>query len=488
MRIIDILNSPWAIQPEKLQEIVEIYSRHMKGPKIDIKSIEAKAGVSFDNRPEGYEIVDGVAVIPVQGIIAKKMNLFHQISGGISTELLGRDIEHSLDNDDVHSIILDIDSPGGTVDGTEDLGELIFNARERKPIVGLANGLIASGAYWIGSAASKLYIANNTTEVGSIGVVATHYDYSKANEKQGVAITEIYAGKFKRIASENKPLTKEGRQSIQDRIDYLYSIFVDTVARNRGVDSVTVLDNMADGRLFIGQQAIDAGLVDGVSTMTALIEQLNSNVVSKTTNSSDSNVVYSYEGTINIGAGLSADEATKVIEILENEQKENDMDPKDVTKGYILDKHSDIADAFREEGIASVDQSEIAAKAKQAECERIKSVMDQSMPGHEDLIKEKAFDGKTTGPETAVAILKAEKASGSQFSSNLKADTDDIPNVSTSNDTPADDPNMPFDKRCKLNWDKSPTVRAEFNDDYDSYFAYEKADKEGLIKTLGGKR
>lgn len=483
MRIIDILNSPWAIQPEKLQEIVEIYGRHMRGPKIDIKAIEAKAGQSFDSRPEGYEIIDNVAVIPVQGIIAKKMNIFHQISGGVSTELLGRDIAHALENDDAHSIILDIDSPGGTVDGTADLGELVFAAREQKPIVGLANGLIASAAYWIGSAASNLYIANSTTTAGSIGVVATHYDYSKANEKDGVTITEIYAGKFKRIASENKPLSKEGRESIQDQIDYLYSIFVDTVARNRGVDGAKVLDDMADGRLFIGQQAIDVGLVDGVSTITALIEQLNSNSSQKIKNT----LIKSSEQDRMI---FTNSETTKVIEILENEHKENDMDPKDVTKGYVLDKHPDIADAFREEGKASVGTSKIAAEAKQAECERIKSVMDQSMPGHEDLIKEKAFDGKTTGPETAVAILQAEKAAGSKFGANLKADAGDIPDVGpSSNDDPAppNDPNLPFDQRCKANWDKSADVRAEFNDDYESYLAYEEANKEGLIKTLGGK-
>jgi len=271
MKIIDVLTSPWAIVPEKLFEIQEIYKTHLRGDKIDIAAIEAKTGAPLDNKTAPYQVVNDIAIIPIQGVIAKKMNLFTQISGGVSTQLTGNDIKEALADDSIKSILLDIDSPGGTVDGTQELGDIVFAGRDKKPIVAYSDGMIASAAYWIGSAAHRMYISGDTNDIGSIGVVTNHVDYSEMDKKCGVKVTEIYAGKYKRIASENKPLSKEGKQYIQDQVDYLYSVFVDVVAKHRGVSSETVLKNMADAKIFIGKQAITAGLVDGVSTFDRLI-------------------------------------------------------------------------------------------------------------------------------------------------------------------------------------------------------------------------
>ena len=276
MRLLDILTSPWAIVPEKLFEIREIYFTHLRGEKINIKAIEeaikVKIGKPLDNKSGRYQVINDTAVIPIQGVIAKRMNLFMRIFfGGTSTQYVGQDIKEALADNSIKSILLDIDSPGGTVDGTQELAQIIFNGRNQKPVVAYSDGMIASAAYWIGSAADNIYISGDTIDVGSIGVVTEHVDYSKYDEKAGVKITEIYAGKYKRIASQNQPLTKEGKQYIQDQVDYLYTIFVDEVARQRGVSSDIVLESMADGRIFTGKQAISAGLVDGVSTFDRLI-------------------------------------------------------------------------------------------------------------------------------------------------------------------------------------------------------------------------
>jgi signal peptide peptidase SppA len=275
MRVIDVLNSPWAIIPDKLQEIQAIYATHLRGEKIDIKGLEAKLGQPLQNTEQGYSIIDGVAVIPIDGVISKRMNLFSQISGGASTELIGRDIKAALADPEAHSLLLQVDSPGGTVDGTQPLAQMILAARGTKPIVTYVDGMMASAAYWIGSAADAAYIGADTAQVGSIGVVASHTDYSRREEMMGVKTTEIYAGKYKRIASSYKPLSEDGKQYIQDMVDYLYSVFVADVAKQRGTDAETVLTNMADGRVFTGRQAVEAGLVDGVATMEQLIAQLN---------------------------------------------------------------------------------------------------------------------------------------------------------------------------------------------------------------------
>src|SRR5581483_1697254 len=260
MRLLDVLNAPWAIVPEKLLEIREIYFTHLRGEKIDLRAIEARLGQPLNNQKQGYEVVDGVAVLAVEGVIAKRMNLFTRVSGGVSTQLVERDFKAALADDRAHSILLSVDSPGGNVDGVFELARAIYDARGRKPVVALANGMMASAAYWISSAADRVLITGETTQVGSIGVVATH--------------TDITAGKYKRIASEHKPLDDEARAAIQEQVDHVYSVFVNEVARHRGTDVETVLDKMADGRIFLGSKAIDAGLVDGVSTEADLVRQL----------------------------------------------------------------------------------------------------------------------------------------------------------------------------------------------------------------------
>lgn len=128
---------------------------------------------------------------------------------------------------------------------------------------------MASAAYWIGAAADAVYMTGPTVQVGSIGVVATHTDRSKIDPSTS-ATTEITAGKYKRIASQNGPLTDEGRSEIQSQVDEIYRVFVDDIARFRGASVEDVLTRMADGRIFVGAKAQDAGLVDGVSTLAQL--------------------------------------------------------------------------------------------------------------------------------------------------------------------------------------------------------------------------
>lgn len=290
MSLLSVIGGQWAIHPTKLIEIQNIYSDHLSGKRADIAAIESKLGKRLDNSRPAYTVDSGVAVVPINGVIAKKMNLFAEISGGTSSQLTAIALNHAVNNPDVHSIMLSIDSPGGTVDGTQMLADVVRSIRQGgKPIVTLAGGSMCSAAYWIGSAAAAVYIEDGTTAVGSIGVVTSHTDISGAESARGIKTTEISAGKYKRISSQYGPLSEEGRQTIQDQLDYTYSLFVDAVAVNRNVPASAVIANMADGKVFIGKQAIDAGLVDGVMTYEALIVKLNQDHNSGT--HSDSNVL-----------------------------------------------------------------------------------------------------------------------------------------------------------------------------------------------------
>ena len=271
MKILDILTSPWAIQPDKMQEIRNIYQTHMRGDKIDIKSINAANPASMSM----YENHDGVAVISIDSVLTKTRTFFSSLFGGSSMRDIGNQIDMAMADTDIHDIILAIDSPGGTVDGTQELVAKINSHKGKgKSIVAVGDGIMASAAYWIASAADRIYIANDTTSVGSIGVVATHVDVSEQDKQFGEKWTEITAGAYKRIASNHAPLTVEGREYIQSQVDHIYSVFVQSVAANRGKASVDDILPAADGKIFIGQQAVEVGLVDGIQNISATTNKL----------------------------------------------------------------------------------------------------------------------------------------------------------------------------------------------------------------------
>jgi signal peptide peptidase SppA len=347
-------------------------------------------------------VQDGVAIIPLEGVIAKRMNLFSRISGGVSTQLFQRDLAQALNDEEVRSIILLVDSPGGSVDGTQAAAHAVRAGRDRKPIVVLADGLMASAAYWIGSAASQIFISDDTTVVGSIGVLAEHVDWSKYEDSQGYKVTEITAGKYKRIASEHAPLSLEGAASIQDQVDTIYSIFVNDVAANRGKSAEEVLNNMADGRIFIGQKAITAGLADGVKSLSDIIEMLNSNADKAT----------------NLGAkvpktngGIRMDKVL-ILGVTCTTQAEVDK----AVEALVADTKAQTITACHE-----VKEKAVAA-ARQGERERILAIQGNSMAGHEKLVAEMVADGKTSGPESAQRILAAEKGKTAQVAADLAAD------------------------------------------------------------------
>lgn len=275
MRLVDVITAPWAIMPERLTEIAEIYATHLRGERIDVAGIEAKLGRELKNEARPYAVVGSVAVVPLVGVLAKRANLFMRVSGGASTQIAADMLDQAAADETVKAIVLEIDSPGGQVDGVQSLAGKVAAIRATgKPVVAWATGYAASGAYWIASAAERVFVADQTTVVGSIGVVATHVDASRAREAAGFRTTEIVAGKYKRIASDNAPLSEEGRAVLQAQVDAIYEIFVQDVARGRGVSVERVLSDMADGRVFMGSQAVTAGLVDGVSTLEDLIAKM----------------------------------------------------------------------------------------------------------------------------------------------------------------------------------------------------------------------
>lgn len=481
MTLLDVVTAPWAITPEKHREILAIYETHLRGDKIDIAGVEARLGHPLDNAAKPYEVVNGAAVLTVHGVIARRMNLFTRISGGVSTEMLGRDFNAAMADDTVDRIIMDIDSPGGAVDGTAELAEVIYAARGEKPITAVATGMMASAAYWIGSAADKIMISGPTTMVGSIGVVATHVDNSRAEERGGFKVSEITAGRHKRMVSSHEPLSREGRESIQTDVDYIYGLFIEAVGKHRGVSDLgQVHEEMADAQGFIGEQAIAAGLVDGVSTLEAAIAGGGADLPfhipgGNVSPGQGKGMVDAINKQTSGGVPLVTTEDDKM-----DEKKTVAVDK--ITADYLAENHADVVAAIKAEGFTA--GAEDGAKKER---ERILAVKDAGLPGHDALIKEMMFDGKTSGGEAAAKVIDAERG---KLGSNLKRIEDDgHKGVEASDDSEKGagiDPNLPLEDRCKAAWEKSEKLQTEFAGNFAAYLAFEKAEAGGNARIFKG--
>ncbi len=424
MKLLDIMTSPWAIRPDYFLRIIDIYNGYIVGPKLDFAEIDRRLQDARAGRPMGRTrremfgqvTPEGVAVLDLEGPLAKRMSAVNNACEGTSTKLIADYFQQAVDDPEVKGILLNIDSPGGTVDGTMDLARRIQAARGKKPIVALADGQACSAAYWIGSAADAFYMTNETTMVGSIGVVFTHVDQSKALEKAGLVVTEITAGKYKRAISSVKPLDEEATAILQALADDIYTLFVNDVSTFRGVPVAQVLDQMAEGRVFMGQKAIEAGLVDGVSTLDDLVNQLAQG-----------------RAPGKAGAGAAHSTATTSLEdSMKITREQLAAENPDLLETILAEGRAEGAAKAREEAHTEAIQrdkahAEALEVATGAETARVKGVLSAGLPGHEALIQTLAFDGKTTPEQAALQVNQAEKAKGNERLAALAADRGTVP-------------------------------------------------------------
>lgn len=212
-----------------------------------------------------YRVSGGILQIPVKGALMKDFPYqFYGMATGY--EYIRAAFDRGLADPEVKGIALVFDTPGGMVSGNFDLVDHIHASRGVKPIAGFANEHAYSAGYSLISAVDvgRVSVAR-TGGVGSIGVVTAHVDYSKAMENAGIKVTFIHAGKYKVEGNPYETLSDEAKERIQTRIDWLYDIFVSTVARNRGMDEKAV--RATEALTFSADEAVSNGLADSVGSL-----------------------------------------------------------------------------------------------------------------------------------------------------------------------------------------------------------------------------
>lgn len=269
----ECLATPWALQPERMAAYAAFLARRYYGEH-DAPALSVAAGPPAARRQRavgGPARSGSIAVVPVYGTIMQRSSQINICDGGTSTEAIAKGISDANADESISAILLDVDSPGGSVYGVAELAAQI--RASAKPVYGIANSLAASAGYWVLSQCAEVYVTPGG-EVGSIGVWQAHQDLSKALSDAGVAVSLISAGKYKVEGNPYGPLGSDAKAFIQSRVDDYYGAFTRDVAKGRKTSTEAVRGRMGEGRVLGAEAAKAAGMVDGVMTMDQLVRHI----------------------------------------------------------------------------------------------------------------------------------------------------------------------------------------------------------------------
>lgn len=261
----------WAIRESTLDVMVEILRMRSAGIELTQEEIQARIGAgpvrSVTTR------AGSVGVLGLYGVISPRMNMMTQISGGTSLDQWLQAFRQLRDDPDVASVVIDGDTPGGSVHGLIEAGSEIFKAREIKPIIGQVNHVVASAGLWLMSACSEI-VCSPSGEIGSLGCYMVHEDWSKANEMMGVKPRYISYGKYKTEGNFDNPLDDEAEAYLQAQVDRVGQRFEKTVSKYRDMPLAKVRSDFGQGRMLMAEDALDAGLIDRIGTLDETIARM----------------------------------------------------------------------------------------------------------------------------------------------------------------------------------------------------------------------
>lgn len=435
----------WAMTEPALRSLLDAAAAQ----ETSVDAIAARVGERLDGAFTA-EIHDGVAVIPVNGPLARYYDFWSWLFGGSAYEDLAKEISAAVADSSVRAVVLDFDSPGGEVAGCGELAEMIYRMRGTKPIVAHATGMCASAAYWIASACDEVFVTP-TSQVGSIGCIASIRDYRLAEEKAGIREFEFVSSVSP--AKRSDPATDEGAARIQAQVDALGESFVEAVAKFRGVSNTEVKTGFGQGDVFVGATAVEAGLADGIGTLEDVIAEFGNSAAQAAHANGENDMLVRGAQAITKAVTKAAAKRSKVSakakraevededELLEDEEtvSETEIDEEDEAASEededeaSEDEEEDLAEEDEDEELAEEDEDE-EPKARKARASgergRIAAILDSPHArGRSRLAKHLALNTGLSA-KAAIGILKAapkaggaaaKKAAGSAFDAAMRA-------------------------------------------------------------------
>lgn len=261
----------WAVEPNFLRAAMAMVLARSNG---DMGNPMTEGKLSQRRTDAAARSGGSIAVLPIHGVMAQRASEMEKACAGlVSVDEISQAFAALVNSDDVSAIVLDWDSPGGSTYGVQEFADQVRAARGIKPIVSQVNSLMASAAYWVGSAADEI-VVTPSGRAGSIGVYSIHEDISAMLEKEGIATTIIKEGEHKIAANPFGPLTAEGREQIEALVKESAYAFRGAVAENRKVTRKTVVESFGDGKVFGADELVRRGMADRVGTLGDTLARL----------------------------------------------------------------------------------------------------------------------------------------------------------------------------------------------------------------------
>jgi len=212
--------------------------------------------ISHDSQADIFSSKEGVGIVELKGLI-------------VSSEQTLKHLTEFRHDPNVKSVVLRIDSPGGSVGASQEIYKEVMRTNEVKPVIASMGSMGASGGYYAALGAENI-IANPGTMTGSIGVIVKFPNLEGLFEKIGYRSEVIKSGPLKDVGASNRPMSEEERKLMQDLIDNVYGQFVRDIAAARGMEE-DIIQKLADGRVYTGEQALEVGLIDNLGNFTDAI-------------------------------------------------------------------------------------------------------------------------------------------------------------------------------------------------------------------------
>lgn len=250
----------WLGSQESFDAYAAAEARKLADPKFS-----ASADYSAEVMSQIYSVQQNVGVISIKGSLVEGSAGYGVFYGQTGYDDIRAALVAAVSNSDVKAILLDVSSGGGQVSGVDDTAQLISRVNNVKPVVTYTGSTMGSAALWLGASANHT-VAGKTAIVGSLGVIMVHLDRSRQLADAGIKPTIIRAGTEKALATPYEPLSEKAQAGLQSQADVLYGVFLNHVASSRGVSATNGDKKFGQGRVFVGQQAVDAGLVDKLGT------------------------------------------------------------------------------------------------------------------------------------------------------------------------------------------------------------------------------
>lgn len=262
-----VTSTPWMMEPKALKMMLEILEAHLQGTMTSdqIRVRLEDIGAHGDGLTGRH---GSVGVLPLYGPIFPRADLMTEMSGATSIEQFQNDFRAMMADDGIKSIVMDIDSPGGSASMIPEMMAELRDARQYKPIYAIANTAANSAAYGLASSASKVF-ASPSAQVGAVGTYLVHDDESRKRDREGVDQTVIKAGRFKAMHLES--LTPESREQLQDFVDQMNDQFIEGIAAGRNTTVEKVRENYGEGAVLTPLKAAEVGMIDGIATFDSIM-------------------------------------------------------------------------------------------------------------------------------------------------------------------------------------------------------------------------